>query len=485
MPVSSVSVDVCGRLWLRADWLGEREPFPLLWLHLSDGRILAFQLPPAREGDDSIIDPLVAQVFDDWRGTTLSIDCADVKAAPLYAAPAAPMPRLSWGDPRHAQARAFATGLDQEVLCLLASLNTHRYWDSLRNYNRIAAQPSQVRERRLQALTRFPVLVAPVLLSAHHSLRAEGGKRHAWRAHDDAVMAAVEQGRDLAGTLARHYGISKSLVRAPICSVMWGSTALAHPRLLHLLDGIPAHRRPTSVADFELAMPLFINLNQDADDRFDFHVIGRTAFARGLTAVCMPMHARFAPLGTAFADCRDFAEAALDWAAQADVYPHGLSAKRLQLLWIQVRGFQSLLAASQRWHERIPQQHDPEIEPRDETRLLSLLGEYFEDAARARECCTQGELIREGEAMHHCVALYWPKCRDQGTRIVALHERNDRATAEYDFDLARLAFRLDQLRGPRNAEPSQAMTDFANRVETVLNALERAPARVRLAEPSL
>lgn len=94
--------------------------------------------------------------------------CGDDVAIPLYAAPAAPLSAPPWGDPRHRAARVFADGLDQEVLTLLAGLNRHRSWDSLRNYNRLAALDPELRERRLQTLHRFPLLAAPVLRSAHH-----------------------------------------------------------------------------------------------------------------------------------------------------------------------------------------------------------------------------------------------------------------------------------------------------------------------------
>jgi len=198
---------------------------PLLDPELVD---LAFGLPAGAFEDDKAIDELVGQVAEDHRGTLLEVHLGDDSAIPLYAAPAAPLPGLPWGDPRHRAARDFAVELDQDVLNLLAGLNRHRQWDSLRNYNRLAALAPELRERRLQAVMRFPVLAAPVLLSAHHRLNLSGGKRYAWRDHDDAVLDAIDRGRDLAGALARHYDISKGLVRAPICAVMWGNTALSH-----------------------------------------------------------------------------------------------------------------------------------------------------------------------------------------------------------------------------------------------------------------
>ncbi len=269
---------VRARLWLRGDWLGLRNERWYLWLHLDDGRVLAFNLPEAAGADDQALAELVVQVATDYRGTLLEIHLGKGVAIPLYAAPAVALPALHWGDPRHGAARRFAEGLDQEVLSLLAGLNCHRHWDSLRNYNRLAALDPALRERRLQALNRFPLLVAPLLLSAHRGPDFAGGKRHAWRDHDGAILDAIDQGRNLAGALARQYGISKALVRAPICATPWGETALAHRRLLQLLEGIPAHRRPRHPDEFAPAMPLFITLNLLADDHTDLGRLGRTAF---------------------------------------------------------------------------------------------------------------------------------------------------------------------------------------------------------------
>lgn len=472
------SLGIRAHLWLRGEWLGLSDALSVLWLHLDDGRVLAFRLPVTVFEDDRILDRLLREVAADPDGRLLEVQIEEIRAPLLYAIPAVMLPTLPWGDSRHRAARDFALGLDQDVLSLLARLNVTRHWDSLRNYNRLAALAPILRERRSQALARFPVLVAPVLLSVHRAWNFDGGKRYAWRAHDDAVLEAIDQGRDLVGVLARHYAISRGLVRAPICSVMWGDTALSHPRLLRLLDGIPAHRRPTNPDAFTQAIPLFIMLNLIADDTDDLRRIGATAFRQGLEAVCTPLHARFAPLGPASADLSDFISAAADRAAQLGPYPRGLTLHRLELTWIEIRGFQSLFAASQRWHAGVLERPNPEVQ--DHTRIASILGEHRVGDALARELCTAGDLAVEGETMQHCVGEYWFACCSRGTRIFALSIGAERATAEYCFDLENAQFSFEQLRGPHNVQSSRVMDAFARTIQDALNAPERAQAREAL-----
>ena len=110
-------------------------------------------------------------------------------------------------------------------------------WASVRNYNRLVLLDTSLRQRHLQALQRFGALVAPVLLAAHGTVRR--GERDAWREHDADVLAAIDLGRDLTGTLAAHYGIGRALVRAPLCRRPLPMGQLALPKLLTMLEGIP------------------------------------------------------------------------------------------------------------------------------------------------------------------------------------------------------------------------------------------------------
>ena len=259
---------------------------------------------------------------------------------------------------------------------------------------------------------------------------------------------------------------------------MWGSTALSHVRLLRLLDGIPAHRRPRSPEEFEPVLPLLIAVNLLADDAADLRRLGGNAFRQGLEAVCTPLHARFAPLGPALADCQDFIGAAA-LAAQGLPRPAGMTPQRLQLAWVETRGFGSLLAASRRWHQRPADPPDRDQAQRDRTRIGAILGEHREGEALGRELCTAADLAEEGRAMHHCVAQYWTQCCDLGTRIFALGAGTDRATAEYRFAPGEARFSLAQLRGPHNALASHPLTAFARAIEARLNALDPGPGACR------
>lgn len=468
---SPLPAAVRARLWLAAADLVARDDV-FLWLHFADRRVLAFRLPAALSGNDDLIPLLANAVAADLYGTLLEIDLGGRGSAHLlYAAPAAPMPLCAYGHPAHAAARAFAAGLDQAALQLLASLDAHRYWSSVRNYNRLAALPGESSVRRMQAVARFPLLAAPIVLTAHHFPNLDGGKRHAWRNHNKAVIHAVEHGRDLTRALAAYYGISKSLVRAPVCSEMWGDTGIAHTRILHLLDGIPAHRRPAARGEIERAVPYLPAL-----ERLAGHAtaeLGRNAFKPGWNTVWDTCEARFAPLAHALDDTCDFLRAAITHINPS--LPQPLSSTLLARAWISARGLVSLLEASRRWH-RLPRQ----ALGNSDTTLVRLLGSVSGTHLGARELRTYDDLAREGSDMHHCVADYWEDCIEYGTRIFALVRSGERATAEYtctELGSSDLIYRLAQLRGPCNVEVSPAMIRLARALEVLLNRPARRTAR--------
>lgn len=462
-------------LWLSADDLGEADGDARVWLHLDDGQVRVFRLPGPCLGDDAVLAPLVAAAIGDARGVLLEVnDPAFRFAIAVYAAPAVPLLRPGRWTPAHAAALWFARGLDAELLQALAMLDAQRTWGSARNYTRLAILPPALRQRRLQAITRFPLLVAPVLLTAHHRLELFGGKRHAWRAHDDAVIEAVDHGRDLTGVLAAHYGVSRGLVRSPLCGRMWGSTALSHQNFLRLMDALTPQQRPAGWAEidpFVAALPALESLVGGTE-----RLIGtaRDVFRPGWTPVWRACEQAFAPLPAAVSDAEDFVRAAAGQAANVA----GLSEDELACAWLRARGLLALLRASARWHAV----RRPAPRPVDDGETLpAVLGKWEERGATATELTTASALACEGDDMDHCVADYWSHCRDEGIRILALHLPDDeRATAQYNPRATEddaPDYGLVQLRGPGNAASSMAMRAWAERVAEALNQPERRAAR--------
>lgn len=467
---------VRARLWLHPRELGAHGDAALLWLHLADRRVLAFRLPAHCMDDDALIAPIAQAVESDARGTLLDISLpGKISATPLYAALAAPLPNCAWGHRRHAGARAFAAGLDQGILECLARLDTHRFWSSARNYTRLAVGETGVRRR--QAVERFPVLAAPILLTAHHGPDFDGGKRHAWRNHSDPVVEAVECGRDLTGALAMFYGISRGLVRAPICARMWGHTGIAHTRLLVLLDSIPAHLRPSSPDQLEHAAPHVAALERLVGEKTLGAVSGKL-FRSGWHGLWAKLKTRHVALANALDDARDFLRAAAARAADLDAPTVGEAT--LGHAWLDRFGLSSLLKASARWHEHL---HRKGAAVRPGHAIPAIFASFEDNGSAAHELLSHDALASEGESLHHCVASYWDSVVEDGTRIVSLHlASGQRATAEYAMQARadEVRFRLVQLRGPCNAEVSPAMQRLARSVEDVLNAPRYRDRRAEL-----
>lgn len=84
--------------------------------------------------------------------------------------------------------------------------------------------------------------------------------------------------------------------------------------------------------------------------------------------------------------------------------------------------------------------------------------------------------------MRHCIAAYWPDCRDRGTRVFSLWHSGERATADYRFDPSALVFDARDLRGALNAQPGPGMRVWAQTLGRALNAPDRAPVRAALAD---
>jgi hypothetical protein len=476
---------VRARLWLTATEVGETDAAPRLWLHLADGRVLAFRLPHVAKGDDRVLAPLAQAVRDDARGMLNGLELPGVGYVHiLYAAPVLPVPQperwrciaLTRGD-----LLMFAHGLDIEVLDFLGTLGGNDFYASARNYNRIAALAPEPRLRRLQALRRFPALVAPLLLTAHRGPNLFDGKRHAWRQPDAAVETAIHEGRDLAGALARHYGVSKGLVRAPLNAAPWDMGYELRRGCLALFDTLPPNKRPTCPDEVEryraeLQGYLYLFGGEGRSGQPLDPATHVAAFRLGWTRTWDVCRQRFAPLTHALVDARDFLAAAAAQAAVLLKTRRGPSQRRLTAAWLAAHGLTGLLAASARWHAL-----RPNIEPGlEHYHLPALLGEWQDANGQARELLSATALAEEGAAMHHCIGDYWERCVS-GERIFALRMANgERATAQYQpHDSGRddVRYALVQLRGPANATASPRQRAFAERLVPLLNAVERASAR--------
>ena len=122
--VLSEKTTIRARLWVPGEAFTPGDNQPRLWLHLSDGRVLALRLGHAKLGDDAVIDPLVEALSDDLNGYRYSLELDNVGYVHvLYAAPVLPQAR-HWHagfvlDPGF---RHYAAGLDVEVLRLLVAL---------------------------------------------------------------------------------------------------------------------------------------------------------------------------------------------------------------------------------------------------------------------------------------------------------------------------------------------------------------------------
>ncbi|TSE27811.1 HIRAN domain-containing protein [Tepidimonas aquatica] len=504
------------RLWLPGYAFAPEDRFFRLWLLLADGRVLALRLPYGAQPDDALIAPIVAALADDLRGARWEVEIAGLgPVAVLYAAPVLPLPsRTHAGFVFDADYQRFVTQLDAEVMRLLLWLERaptpsavapgpgeaphpvpFRFLVSVRNYNRLATLPPVLRERRMQALRRFPALVAPILLTFHHSPNVQGGKRHAWREKDEAMEAVIDQGRDLTGALAQHYGISRGLVRAPVNTLLWPAPShVARRGYLAMLDALPANQRP-DVVEFERWQLYLANYfallgeTERGDPLPQPPAVHRGAFRLGWTRTWETAARRYGNLHPALADCRDFLAAVRNRAAALLRRPYGPSSGRLTAGWLACHGLLGLLEASQRWHRYQPAR-DPRWRVPEGFRLPAILGEYTADGHSARELLTPQALAEEGAAMHHCVANYWPEVVN-GDRLFALQlSDGERATAQYAVDPPYAPdegtrYELVQLRGPFNRQVSRAMQAWAARILTELNAPQRADARAQAYDASL
>lgn len=458
-----------------------------LWLLRADGRVQAIRMNVAQHGRADVALDL---------GGRLGAHGEDFLAASepngpawlLASAPVVPLTRwaVSWGHPVQHDIRAFAAHLDAEVLNALGALEVSgQFFGSVENYNRLALLPETVRRHRLQALARFPALVAPLLLTLHDRPDMFGADEDELSAWGDShpkptrnVLEAMDRGRDLIGALAAHYGIDRSLVRSPLCRDVWPEGCIP-PAMLQLLNAMPAHARPATHLDVDARDPelraLPVHIGQVADARR----LG-AMFNQGWNATWLAMEQAVPQsLEHALRDTRDFLRNVLEQLAP----PPGLKTldvESLGLAWLVRRGGVSLLRASRRWHEQALVQ-EPRVENPDADRLMPLFGTWTSQRGVARELLEPSALIEEGEAMHHCVGDYWETCRFEGARIVHLEDAHGaQATVSYWPFVQQggeVRFHGDEIRGPCNEDASDALRELAVELETWVNSDEFAEQR--------
>lgn len=487
-------------MWLEAGHFFTRDSaqqFCWLWLLGAEGRVHALRVPAARLGDDHWARSLLAR-FSTEPDLPIPAARAFGSALPLPAAPIVPLPRwhVSWGHPVQQALRAFASRLDPDVLAALGALEVQgTFFGSVANYNRLALLPATVRSHRLQALAEFPPLVAPLLLDVYGRPDMFGTDKDesAQAAACDhgaaaAVIEAMDRGRDLTGALAAHYGVSRALARSPVLREAW-SQGCVPCDVLRLLDALPPRARPRTRADVEDRLPLLRALPLRLRGAVDVTRLAGV-FARGWNTTWQSLdgwdEAQRASLAACLRDTRDFLRAALENPERPEAAAQ-LDMERLCLAWLARRGLASLLRASLRWHAQPLVQH-VSSDGLPET-IASLLGnadaagEFTpKDQGAAREILGRADLIREGETMHHCVGGYWRQCVLFGVRIVHLALVNgETATAEYFLHAAAddTVLTLEQLRGPYNAAPSDAMRGLARTALVRLNCAAARAGRVR------
>jgi hypothetical protein len=447
-------------------------------LLLADGRVLVFRLGHTVNPDDDLATALAGNLAPDVRGDVLEIDLREgYWLGVLYGAPASPIFCVDPVGSAFAKALLFHSYLDGEILAFLASLaGKTSFWASARNYSRLAIHAR--RHERLQALRRYPLLLPPVLLSHQRWPNLSDVKRFRWRAHDDAVVAAVDHGQDLSGVLAAYYGISRGLVGSPFCARAWaGSGGRSLGDFLQFIDAIPAHRRPKSGAEIDVYaqhLPALWGLFGS------FARNAAVAFREGFAVVWQRLQRRFdspaMPLNVVIIDAGDYLRALVAWLRAT--YGRRFATGEIAALWVKQRGLASLLAASLRWHAQIARSKPGGRIPLPES-VPVVIGKWSDGEWQARELFEYQAMEDEGAQMHHCIADYWDDCVFKGYRVFSLTRQAEKATAMFELALASRepVYNLAQIRGVANVLVDAPMQLFAERLGEILNAPERASAR--------
>ncbi len=446
-----------------------------LWLVLGDGRVAAVLLDPAIEISAPLVERLAQAAGEDEKGELLEIPLPGRRSATcLHAAPAAP------------RGANCLDALDGDILNLLRSLNGIRVFDTVRNYNRLIALDPERRRNRMQAIAQYPAILSHVFLTPHQAYDLYGGSRHRWRMHDDELIAAVDAGRSLLPLLAERSGVTKGVFRTPAFQDNWPSLGLARPQVLHVIDGIPAHRRPTTTDELARALPVFEWLNrQRIHSPALLKRVGEEFFREGIAAAMGRFHRKYGE--EALADTGDFMRAMVGFLGRQARVPMPLEASPEEgsgdpwlAAWLLRHGLWPLLAASRRWHNGLQQLRH--LRAADRERLPVVLGNCRVGDWTAVELNDARALEEEGARMHHCVATRWLDCASGGARIFAMARaagNGERATAQFDLAITRKGrrrYELYELRGPVNAAVAADGRAAARQLESLLNAPERQPA---------
>lgn len=271
-------------------------------------------------------------------------------------------------------------------------------------------------------------------------------------------------------------------MRSPLCRTPWAAGAIPREGL-RLLAALPASARPKQAHEIEPRLVYLKSLPFSARHAQDVQWLAK-AFAKGWNSTWERLKAFPQPLQTPLYNTRDFLAAAIDQAILPQALS-GMTLDRLGLAWAARRGLESLLQASQRWHE----QPLEDLPLPGATALCTTLESALEPVeligGQIEELMSEAALVLEGERMHHCVADYWDAYLVSGTRIFHLElPSGERATAEFTLEGAAHdpRFSQNQLLGPCNAEVSASMEHLAQSLLDLLNAPEERSRRVRIAD---
>ncbi len=503
-----VCADATRLRWPAHAPLAPEQPLPMLapitsqpthlWLRLDDGEVRAWRLPPLSADElEPVLALLIGQCVDDPRGKAIHLRLPDrPNAVPLHNAPLQPRPVENASLPPAVIAALvpWLAGLDHAIITALRALHDWHDLATVDNYRRLRRLAPLHRDRWLQALQRYPALLAAPLLASIEPAHLAGGRQNRLREPAAPMRHAIEQGRDLTGALAAHCGISRSLVRSPLWRQPWPPRVPAAPALLPLLDAMPAHVRPQSTDALLQARGLLrYLLLVFAEDGAGLRTFTSRWLRDGLEA-CLQRLAPFGDLdavnGDAWRDAEDFLAALLRALPTLVTGPPlQVSAALLRRHVLLERGAIGFLQASRVWHAQLQRRASVgvvaatlENADADHCPWPLLFGNRKLGSVLARELDSPAALAHEGEQMQHCVGDYDGLCHDDGHRIVALRDtRNgERATAELRPSVRPLPWVLEQLRGPRNGPVSPAMQAAAEQLLAEVNTPAFAEATLAI-----